>query len=97
MLWDLSPDGRLIVAMFEREKRSLDLASIDVATGAIRTLRSLGQRPVSPDFTNYPDNLRAMRISPDGTRLMYAYLKPEADIWILQGFAPEARSWWKLW
>jgi len=60
LLWDLSPDGRLIYAMVERDKR-------------------------------------AMGVSPDGTRLIYAYLKPEADIWILEGFAPPARSWWKLW
>lgn len=53
-LWDLSPDGRLLYAILERERRAIDLATIDVATGAVRTLRSLGRRPLSPEYFGYP-------------------------------------------
>jgi dipeptidyl aminopeptidase/acylaminoacyl peptidase len=85
MLWDLSRDGRTIYAIVERERRAMELVTIDMATGAIRTLQSLGRRPLSPDYNGYWDTVRALRLSPDGRRLMYAHLNPSADIWILEG------------
>lgn len=85
MLWDVSPDGRLIYAILERDKRMMDLVTIDMVTGAVRTLQSLGRRPLTPDHAGYWDTVRALRVSPDGTRLMYARLNPTADIWILEG------------
>jgi hypothetical protein len=91
VVWDLAPDGRAVYAVVEREQRAIDLVSIDVATGAARTVRTLGRAPITPDYSGYPDTLRAMRISPDGTRLMYAYLNPESDIWILEGAGIVAR------
>jgi hypothetical protein len=97
LLWDLSADGRVIYAILERDRRNLDLVTIDVATGAVRALRPLGRKPVTPDYNGYSDTVRAMRLSPDGTRLMYAVLNPDADIWILDGFTPPARPWWKWW
>lgn len=85
MLWDVSPDGRIVYAVVERERRALELISIDVAGGAVRTLQSLGRKPLTPNYNGYSDTVRAMRVSPDGTRLMYAYLNPDADIWVLEG------------
>jgi eukaryotic-like serine/threonine-protein kinase len=94
MLWDVSPDGRMIYAILERDKRMMDLVTIDMATGALRTLQSLGRRPLTPDHAGYYDTVRALRVSPDGKRLMYARLNPTADIWILEGIGgrtPSAR------
>jgi len=90
-VWDLTPDGRQIYAIREGPRRAIDLVAIDVASGEVREMLSLGQAPVSPEFGGWYDSLRAMRISPDGTRLIYAYLNPEADIWILDGAAPGRR------
>ena len=84
ILWDSAPDGRVLYAIFEGQRRSIELATIDVATGVVHTVRSLGRRPLTPDYVGYTDTLRAMRVSPDGTHLMYAFLNPEADIWILE-------------
>jgi hypothetical protein len=92
MLWDLSPDGRVIYAILERERRMMDLVTIDRVTGAQRTLQSLGRRPLTPDHGGYWDTVRALRVSPDGTRLMYARLNPTADIWILEGVRGHATS-----
>lgn len=86
ILWDLSRDGRTIYAILERARRSMDLVTIDVATGAVTTLRSLGRKPLTPDYVRYWDTVRALRLSPDGTRLMYAHLNPTSDIWILDRF-----------
>ncbi|HSG00465.1 MAG TPA: protein kinase [Vicinamibacterales bacterium] len=91
VVWDLAPDGQAVYAVVEREQRAIDLVSIDVATGATRPVRTLGRAPITPDYSGYPDTLRAMRVSPDGTRLMYAYLNPESDIWILEGAGIVAR------
>jgi Tol biopolymer transport system component len=95
ILWDSAPDGRVLYAIFEGQRRAIELATIDVATGAVHTVRSLGRRPLTPDYVGYTDTLRAMRVSPDGTHLMYAFLNPEADIWILENFAPEVGRWWR--
>jgi len=97
VLWDITSDGRLLYAIIERERRAIDLSTIDIATGVVRTLKSLGRRPLSPDYNGYSDTLRAMRVSPDGARLMYAFLNPNADIWILEGFTPPSRPWWRFW
>jgi len=85
MSWDVSPDGRLVYAIVERNKRMMDLVAIDVATGAQRTLHPLGRRPLTPDYAGYWDTVRALRVSPDGKRVMYARLNPTADVWILEG------------
>lgn len=85
MLWDVSPDGRLIYAILERDQRMMDLVTFDMMTGAERTLQSLGRKPLTPDHAGYVDTVRALRVSPDGKRLMYARLNPTADIWILEG------------
>jgi Tol biopolymer transport system component len=85
MVWDVSPHGRLIYAILERDARMMDLVTIEIATGALHTLQSLGRRPLTPDQSGYWDTVRALRVSPDGKRLMYARLNPTADIWILEG------------
>jgi len=90
-LWDLSPDGRRILAIFQGDRRDIELKSIEVATGELQHILSLGKAPVTPDFNGWYDTLRALRISPDGTRLMYSYLNPQADIWILDGLDPGDR------
>jgi serine/threonine protein kinase len=97
VLWDAAPDGKTLYAMLEREHRMIDLVSIDIATGVDHTIRSMGRRPLTPDYFSYVDTLRAMRVSPDGTHLMYAFLNPDADIWIMDGIAPPAPRWWKWW
>jgi len=91
LVWDLSPDGRVVYAILERERRAIDLVTIDISTGDVRTLMPLGRKPLTPDYNGYRDTLRAMRVSPDGTRLLYAYLNPSADIWILEGARAQGR------
>lgn len=86
ILWNLSRDGRTIYAILKRARQSMDLVTIDVATGAVTTLRSLGRKPLTPDYAGYWNTVRALRLSPDGTRLMYAHLNPTSDIWILDRF-----------
>jgi dipeptidyl aminopeptidase/acylaminoacyl peptidase len=96
LLWDLAPGGRVVHAIIEGDRRAIELASIDLSTGKVTTRRPLGRRPLWPAL-GYAETLRALRVSPDGTRLMYAILKPEADIWILEDFTPKSRPWWALW
>jgi Tol biopolymer transport system component len=92
LVWDLSPDGRVIYAIVEREQRMMDLVTIVRATGALRTLQSLGRRPLTPDQARFSNTVRGLRVSPDGTRLLYSRLKPIADIWILEGLARRTPS-----
>ena len=83
--WDLSPDGESIVGLrVDPVTRALDLATIEVASGAIAVIGNLGKRPVTPDLFGYRDTLRAFRVSPEGTRGLLSYLQPEADIWIIE-------------
>ncbi len=90
-VWDVSADGRLIYAIIEGQRRAIDLHVIDIESGETRRLTSLGRAPLTPEFNGWYDSLRAMRLSPDGRQLMYAYLNPEADIWILEGIGTRGR------
>ncbi|MGQ0735555.1 MAG: protein kinase domain-containing protein [Acidobacteriota bacterium] len=94
IIFDLAPDGRSLYAIVERQRRSLELVTIDVASGATTPLAPLGRWPLAPDVVMYRDTIRALRVSRDGKRLMFAYLNPRADIWILDGLTVPRRSWW---
>ncbi len=75
-------DSKSLLAIRQSDDNRLQLASIDVATQAVRILNpDLG--PVPP--TTPP--LRGFSLSPDGTRLLTSIARLRGDIHILDGFA----------
>jgi eukaryotic-like serine/threonine-protein kinase len=85
---DWSPDGASIYAIREGEKRRLELIHIDAKSGAIRLIGDLGRRPVTPEPIGYHDNIRALAVSPDGKRAVFAYLQPDSQVWMLEATNP---------
>jgi len=86
-----SRDSRSLLAIRQTDAFRLQLAALDVATGAERILvPDLG--PVPP--TTPP--LRGFSLSADGTRLLTSIARLRGDIHVLDGFERPAGVWRRL-
>lgn len=84
-------DSRRLLAIRQSDENRLQLASIDLATAAVRVLNpDLG--PVPP--TTPP--LRGFSLSPDGTRLLTSIARLRGDIHVLDGFEAVEPVWRRL-
>src|SRR5262249_5656518 len=84
LAWDWSPDGSLIYAIREVGARRLELITIDPKNGQSKAVADLGRKPVSPEPTGYPNTIRALYVSPDGKRAVFAYLQPDSHVWMME-------------
>jgi Tol biopolymer transport system component/predicted Ser/Thr protein kinase len=82
--WDWSPDGKTIFAIREQTGRALELISIDPQSGQSRVVAPLGRRPVTPEPLGYADTIRQLAVAPDGKSAVFAYLKPDSQIWMME-------------
>lgn len=82
--WDWSPDGSLIYAIREAQARHMELITIEPKSGQVRVVMDLGRIPVSPEPIGYPGTIRALAVAPDGKHAVFAYLQPDAHIWMME-------------
>ena len=82
LAWDVARDGRMAYGIFEGPHRSMQLTRIDLTSGSTEIIADLGRLPATPDPIGYRQTLRALRVSPDGTRLVLGYLNPRSDIYV---------------
>ncbi len=84
-----SSDGKLLYGI-RTEKESELLFSVDIATGAEKTIGDLGKE-FRPD-SNLGPSIR-FSMGPDGKSFIYAAGNFKQNLWMLEGFARE-RSFW---
>jgi serine/threonine protein kinase len=90
-----SKDGKTIYGIRQTGSRRLVLASMDVATGAEKTVSDLGPYPASFAYGSVMGALplRGFSRAPDGKSFATSIIRPSSDIWLLAGFEP--RSWFR--
>jgi len=79
-------DGRQLYALAQGEGAQWLLDSIDVATGAERTITDLGSQYV------FEGNPLSLSLSSDRASLAASVVNFQSDIWMLEGFA-QPRGW----
>lgn len=81
--------GSVLYSLARTEEEKSTLSSVDVATG--RELRTV---VAQLDGKTAP---RSFSPSPDGTRFLVEVLRPNSDIWLIEGIPQPARGLMRLW
>jgi serine/threonine protein kinase len=87
-----SGDGKLLYGI-RTEKESELLFSVDIATGAEKTIGDLG-KDFRPD-SNLSPSIR-FSMAPDGKSFVYSAGNFKRNLWMLEGFARERSFWSRL-
>jgi len=92
-----SKNGDLLYAVKKDERRHLVLFSIEIASGRELTITDLGPAPlVNLPYRTGRASLRGFSRAPDGKSFAASLLRPNSDIWMLDGFGSR-RLWDQLW
>jgi hypothetical protein len=83
-VWDVARDGT-IVGILEGEHRAMKVVRISATGALLKQYPVVRQFPVTLEPLAYGETVRALRVSPDGTRLLMDYMNPQADVWIREG------------
>ena len=86
LTFDWSRDGKSIIALRNDVDMHIELAKVDVATGAATTIADLG---VSPPAM-YP--FQGLSLAPDGKSVATSLIRLRGDLWLLEGWEkPQSR------
>ncbi|MGH9387251.1 MAG: protein kinase domain-containing protein [Vicinamibacterales bacterium] len=83
-LWDWSPDGSEVFAMRQGANRKLELIAIATASKDVRVIGEVGRMPVTPEPFGYQNSIRQLAASPDGRSVIFSYLQPDSQIWMME-------------
>jgi len=80
-----SQDGTILYAIRDTEDFRFQLTSLDVASGR--------ERVIAPDLGRSPPTstpLRGFSLAPDGRSFLTSLVRLRGDVWLLEGFEPDA-------
>jgi Tol biopolymer transport system component len=83
-LWDWSADGAEVLAIRQGANRTLELVAIAPADKRVRLIADVGRMPVTPEPFGYQNPIRQLATSPDGRSLIFSYLQPDSQIWMME-------------
>jgi Tol biopolymer transport system component len=83
-LWDWSADGSEILALRQGAGRKLELIAIAPSTKNVRLIAGAGRMPVTPEPAGYQNTIRQLATSPDGRSVIFSYLQPDSQIWMME-------------